>query len=96
MHVPGVLNKLAIPDRHKVLARGVQELGPNYYVRLAWLNVMVITEVCVIIRLDTVLINLNCEPIQHAPSFSFSAYNMDVFELTDCVRTVRIRETKYT
>ena len=44
-HASGVLNELNNPGRHKVLTRWVRELGPNIYFRLAWMNMLVVTEV---------------------------------------------------
>ena len=51
-----------VPDRHKVLARWVNDYGPNIHIWLAWIHVVVITEVPMC--LDSVLCSAPCVALQ--------------------------------
>ncbi len=43
--LPGALQDMNVPQRHKNIVELVDEMGPNFFLRAAWWNVVVVTEV---------------------------------------------------
>jgi hypothetical protein len=40
----GAIADANTPDRHRVMLRWIDELGPNVAARLLWLNMLIVTE----------------------------------------------------